>query len=559
MAQSFIFGGNTGISYDEVQRKKAMAEQLRMAAQSYAPKNWGEGLNELAKALVAKGTGKIADKAEAQRSAAADAIMASLMGGGGYSPVAAPQGPAMPGNGGVTAAPLDGPEAIAADAMAAIGQGSRIGGGSMSTPVGGGPDLAGVSDAAKAAMARLQEATGQTFDITSGYRDPAHNAAVGGAKHSQHLDGNAFDISTAGMSQPQIEKLIIDARNAGFGGIGIYNGSLHFDVGPQRAWGPSYHADSVPAWAQNALATGVVGGTNAPTPVSGGGGGSPDLRTLMMAMASPALSPDQKQIVAALLGQAQQQSDPMRQLELQKAQLELAQMQNNPAANAPASFQALDMQARAGGLQPGTPEYQSFMIHGGDGMPATFQALDMQAKAAGLVPGTPEYQTFMATRGAGEIAAAKAQGEAIGGAVANLPQAEATAKQIGDLVKQLKGDPYLPNMIGPIDNWKPNLSGDSHRVQAMIDQLKGQAFMDAYSMLKGGGQITEIEGQKATAAKLRMDQAQNLEDFIAALDDFQAAVDAGVEKLRRQGGAAAPTAPAGGAVKTWDPATGTFK
>ncbi len=30
--------------------------------------------------------------------------------------------------------------------------------------------------------------------IVSGYRDPAHNAAVGGAKNSQHLYGNACDI-----------------------------------------------------------------------------------------------------------------------------------------------------------------------------------------------------------------------------------------------------------------------------------------------------------------------------------------------------------------------------
>jgi hypothetical protein len=83
------------------------------------------------------------------------------------------------------------------------------------------------------------------------------------------------------------------------------------------------------------------------------------------------------------------------------------------AANAPAatsaSFTGLDAQAQAAGLQPGTPEYQEFMLNGG-GAPANLRALQMQAMEAGFEPGTPEYQEFMATRGSGLSAAAARTG-----------------------------------------------------------------------------------------------------------------------------------------------------
>lgn len=110
----------------------------------------------------------------------------------------------------------------------------------------------GVSPDAMAAMKRLEGLTGP-LKVTSAYRSPEHNASVGGAKGSQHLHGNAFDVSTAGMSQDDRIRLMQQARQAGFGGIGVYDNSLHFDVGAERAWGPSYGRDSLPEWAANAL------------------------------------------------------------------------------------------------------------------------------------------------------------------------------------------------------------------------------------------------------------------------------------------------------------------
>jgi len=89
--------------------------------------------------------------------------------------------------------------------------------------------------------------------INSLYRDPNYNASVGGAKGSQHTHGNAVDIDVSGMSAGERVKLIARASELGFSGIGVYSNSVHLDIGPKRAWGPSYGSESVPKWAQETV------------------------------------------------------------------------------------------------------------------------------------------------------------------------------------------------------------------------------------------------------------------------------------------------------------------
>ena len=116
-----------------------------------------------------------------------------------------------------------------------------------------GVDVDHVNEAALTKFAGLQSRFGQQLTINSGYRDPDHNQAVGGARNSQHLHGNALDISTTGMSHEQVLDLIAKASAEGFGGIGVYDNSIHVDTGNRRAWGPSFGHDSVPAWAAGAI------------------------------------------------------------------------------------------------------------------------------------------------------------------------------------------------------------------------------------------------------------------------------------------------------------------
>ncbi len=110
-------------------------------------------------------------------------------------------------------------------------------------------DNGGMSDAAIAAYAKLVEAYGQPLTIVSGYRDPKRNEDADGAKNSQHLHGNAYDLDTSHLSHEDRLALADLAWNSGFRGFGFYNNNMHFDVGDPRAWGPSYSRDSIPQWA----------------------------------------------------------------------------------------------------------------------------------------------------------------------------------------------------------------------------------------------------------------------------------------------------------------------
>lgn len=156
--------------------------------------------------------------------------------------------------------------------------------------------LRGITPNAQGALERLQGAVGP-LKITSGYRDPEHNAAVGGAKGSQHIHGNAFDVDTSGMNDEARAALIMRAREAGFGGIGVYDGSLHFDVGGGRAWGPDYHRGSLPEWAAGAAGAPVgTGATAAPTDSII----DPRAIELLAAAGSPGVTPAQASILKGL-------------------------------------------------------------------------------------------------------------------------------------------------------------------------------------------------------------------------------------------------------------------
>lgn len=68
--------------------------------------------------------------------------------------------------------------------------------------------------------------------VTSGYRSPGHNHAVGGATHSQHPLGTATDFNIDGMTPGQTTDLVtglIDSGKLPSGGLGEYGGWVHYD------------------------------------------------------------------------------------------------------------------------------------------------------------------------------------------------------------------------------------------------------------------------------------------------------------------------------------------
>lgn len=115
------------------------------------------------------------------------------------------------------------------------------------------PDLKNLRPALTTKVAELQSAWGRPLPIVSGFRDAKRNKKAGGAKKSQHMHGNAVDIDVRNLSREERIELIKMARKMGFGGVGVYPNSLHFDIGPKRAWGPNYYSNSLPKWAREIL------------------------------------------------------------------------------------------------------------------------------------------------------------------------------------------------------------------------------------------------------------------------------------------------------------------
>ena len=80
----------------------------------------------------------------------------------------------------------------------------------------------------------------RAFEIISGYRSPATNAALrksstGVAKRSYHMQGKAIDIRLPGCDLKNLHTAAMALRA---GGVGYYPGSnfIHVDVGPYRSW-----------------------------------------------------------------------------------------------------------------------------------------------------------------------------------------------------------------------------------------------------------------------------------------------------------------------------------
>jgi uncharacterized protein YcbK (DUF882 family) len=121
------------------------------------------------------------------------------------------------------------------------------------------PDMSGVQPVLLDKFKALQNVWGASVTVVSGFRDPVRNKKAGGAKHSQHLDGNALDLDVSSWSTEKRVNFIRTASSQGFGGIGVYGNSIHLDLGARRAWGPSFHSDSVPDWAKEAIGEHLAG------------------------------------------------------------------------------------------------------------------------------------------------------------------------------------------------------------------------------------------------------------------------------------------------------------
>jgi len=150
------------------------------------------------------------------------------------------------------------------------------------------------------------------------------------------------------------------------------------------------------------------------------------------------------------------------------------------------------------------------------------------------------------------------------GAQEALPDAQAKAAQVNKLVSEMIGSQQVVNgkvvpsvpgqpVVKPHPGFQSFVGSAVPGIDGMAvpglkyipgtstadfkrrhEQLSGTVFLDAYQMLKGGGQITEIEGKKAESAKARMDSSQSEAEYISAAREFNQAVQDGLKKLQQR-------------------------
>lgn len=175
--------------------------------------------------------------------------------------------------------------------------------------------------------------------------------------------------------------------------------------------------------------------------------------------------------------------------------------------------------------------------------------MDGQAPASAPVPNppTPQQMANQAQSRFGGIDVlvqpGMKQADAMA-AMASANKAESQAVNSIGLIDKLideRGNlrPEAASVVGPIQGRtvaNMPMTRNQTYAQPIIDQLRGQAFLQAFEGLKGGGAITEIEGQKAEQAIARLSQTQYEPDFAQALKELRDIMAVGMERARQQRG-----------------------
>ena len=384
---AFIFGGETGMSYEDIQRKRQIADSLRANAIQPA-RNVGEGLAAIGAALAARGIEKRAKAADDENRAKSNERWGDVFG-------ALAQAAATPSFAPSTPVDQNSPQVIAGDTMAALGRGT-------SKPIS--PDVVRQGLIERGMPAHVADGFVMNFRDESGLNpgineaNPVVPGSRGGFGLAQWTGPRRAALeqfaaqSGRDVSDPNVQmdflvtelqgpeaaawKAISSAPDAGTAGAEIVNRFLR------------------PAEGHRSRRAGQYSGQ----PIRTAQAGNFDLATLAELAGDPYASPGQKAVVQALMQQQMNAMDPMRAIELERAQAELDGLKN------PQPKQTDDMReyefAKSQGFQGTFADYMTQIRRAGASsvtIGSEIEARKAAAEQLGMSPDDPGYQSYILT------------------------------------------------------------------------------------------------------------------------------------------------------------------
>lgn len=525
-----MFGqGPQADTYEDAQTNRAFQQQYLARMATDPANSFGGGVGALLTGVAARRAGNQAGVAEETGRNEANTAFQQILGGGYSAPAA-------------TVSTMNTPEPAVGGASEPIHDHPTTMGGGSGGPLASQFDAANMNPGAIAALQRLEAMTGGAFNINSAYRDPEHNVRVGGANRSEHMNGNAFDIDVSGMSEQDRQALIRQARAAGFGGVGVYNNALHFDVGAERNWGPSYRNESTPAWALDALGT----------PTNAEYQGSPQA-TMSTQNYTPQQQPDmaragelanfisnpyagegQVALAQLMMQRMMTPDDPMAAIQMQMAQLQLDQARNPQPEPGFEVLMAPEIQEL--GLAPGAyqraPDGRITEIGGGG---VTVNTGDTgpsigtipQGYAAQLDPSDPSGYRLMPIPGGPEDTSA--QDELRAGS--QISTANLMSEDIGRATEMIAASPTLTT--GFFGNMLSGVAGSQAAdLSGLLDTIGANISFEALNAMRaqsptGGalGNVTERELALLQATSGNISQSQSPEQLVYNLERLQTQMD----------------------------------
>lgn len=590
----YIFGGNTNLTPEQIAQRREMADALM--GRAAAPQNVGEGIfsaaSSIASGLMRRGANK-ADKKnrEAYESGPRAALMNALMGrreraSEGASAGSAPMGrnEAMAAYGGPTNAATAAMEGGVASALPASLVKSESGGNLRArNNVRGAGGHIGHFGRGQFGVARLQDAkragvipAEMTPDAFM--ESPEAQAAVEqwhvndirGFIQNEGLD-RVIGQTVGGVTMTP-DGMLAMAHLGGKGGLKRFietNGGYN----PADANGTSLRD-----YAQMHQGGGQPQGQGVQVAQAGGMQGE-QIVGAMEVLNSPYASEADKAMAQMILQRAQPMSE-MDRLQLERERLELEQLRDprpEPTAqDLPPEVVAqlglpegtVAQRGPDGGIEiiyePQAPEaatptsnmreYEMAVQQGFQGSFMDYRQAMAEAGRAqtnvnvstgseiGTIPQGYELITDLETgaRSMRPVAGGPVAAESEANASSVIARADESIRVIDSILK----NPSLPSVVGKFQGrLDPEgftglaMSQDGVNLVTEMQQLEGQAFLSAFDTLKGGGQITEREGQAATRAIANLSRLQDEGAYTKSLGYLRTLLE---NAKRRTGGEDVP-------------------